>query len=146
MCTAKQKNVRRGLQQQEANAIGMGNADDAIPVGFERSQAILQALVDQAPQSRFYYSDLFATYRSPIYSPGIHTPMPNKSETFRVEGDNAELRHYLARLARKSRCFSRCIHALRRAIKLFVFAWNRCQLYRHQFPKYPAHLPDFVCP
>jgi IS1 family transposase len=42
-----------------------------------------------------------------------------------VEGVNAELWHYLARLARKSRCFSRCIHALRRAVKLFVFTWNR---------------------
>jgi hypothetical protein len=33
-----------------------------------------------------------------------------------------------------------CIHALRCAVKLFVFAWNRRQLYRQRFPKYPAHL------
>jgi len=78
--------------------------------------------VDAVPQAHFYYSDLFAPYHSLLYTPGIHTPMPNKSQTFRVEGDNAELRHYLARLARRSRCFSRCIHALRHAIKLFVFA------------------------
>ncbi|MBN8594841.1 MAG: IS1 family transposase [Anaerolineae bacterium] len=64
--------------------------------------------------------------------------MPDKSQTFRVEGDNAELRHYLARLARRSRCFSRCIQALRRAIKLFVFAWNRRQLYLARYPHYPA--------
>jgi hypothetical protein len=72
--------------------------------------------------------------------------MPDKSETYRVEGVNAELRHYLARLARKSRCFSRCVHALCRAIKLFVFAWNRRQLYRQRYPDYPAHLIDFVSP
>jgi insertion element IS1 protein InsB len=112
----------------------------------ERSQAVLQALVDAAPQARFYYSDLFATYRTLIYAPGLYTPMPDKSETFRVEGDNAELRHYLARLARRSRCFSRSIRALRRAVKLFVFAWNPRQLYHQRFPKYPAHLMDFVCP
>ena len=111
-----------------------------------RSEGLRQTVVDTARQARFYYSDLFATYRSLIYSPGIHTPMPDKSETFRVEGINAELRHYLARLARRSRCFSRCIHALRRAVKLFVHAWNARQLYRQRFPKYPAHLPDFVCP
>jgi IS1 family transposase len=111
-----------------------------------RKTESLQAMLDEAPQAGYYYSDLFAPYRSLIYSPGIHTPMPNKSETYRVEGDNAELRHYLARLARKSRCFSRCIHALRRAIKLFVFAWNRRQLYHQRFPAYPAYLKDFVCP
>ena len=77
--------------------------------------------------------------------PGIHTPMPDKSETFWVEGVNAELRHYLARLARKSRCFSRCIQALRLAIKLFVFAWNRRQLYHLRFSRYLAHLLDFAC-
>jgi IS1 family transposase len=32
--------------------------------------------------------------------------MPDKSQTYSVEADNAELRPYLARLARRSRCFS----------------------------------------
>lgn len=115
-------------------------------VASERNPECLQSLVDEAPQAAFYFSDLFATYRSLLYTPGIHTPMPDKSETYRVEGMNAELRHYLARLARKSRCFSRCIEALRRAVKLFVFAWNRRQLYRQRYPTYPAHLIQFVCP
>jgi IS1 family transposase len=113
-------------------------------VAFERTEAALQALVEQAPQANFYYTDLFATYRNLVYAPGIHTPMPDKTETYRVEGDNAELRHYLARLARKSRCFSRCIHALRRTVKLFVHLWNRRQLHRQRYPKYPAHLLQFV--
>ena len=113
-------------------------------VDWERTERLLQALVDEAPQARYYYSDLFATYRSLVYAPGIHTPMPDKSETYRVEGLNAELRHYLARLARKSRCFSRCIQALRRAVKLFVNLWNRRQLHRQRFPHYPAHLIQFV--
>jgi insertion element IS1 protein InsB len=113
-------------------------------VAEEREEALLQAMVDDTPQARFYYSDLFATYRNLVYAPGIHTPMPDKSETYRVEGVNAELRHYLARLARKSRCFSRCIQALRRAVKLFVHLWNRRQLHRQRFPRYPAHLLQFV--
>ncbi len=113
-------------------------------VDWERTERLLQALVDEAPQARYYYSDLFATYRNLVYAPGIHTPMPDKSETYRVEGLNAELRHYLARLARKSRCFSRCIQALRRAVKLFVNLWNRRQLHRQRFPHYPAHLLQFV--
>lgn len=113
-------------------------------VAWERTEALLQAMVDEAPQAKFYYSDLFAAYRNLVYAPGIHTPVPDKSETYRVEGDNAELRHYLARLARRSRCFSRCIEALRRAIKLFVYAWNRRQLHRHRFPKYPTFVFQFL--
>lgn len=113
-------------------------------VAPSRTEAILQALLDAAPQARFYYSDLLAVYRRLLYTPGIHTPMPNKSETYRVEGDNAELRHYLARLGRKSRCFSRCIHALRRAVRLFVYLWNARQLYRQVYPAYPAHLIQFL--
>ena len=101
---------------------------------------------DDAPQAAFYFSDLFPLYRYLVYTPGIHRPMPDKSETYRVEGVNAELRHYLARLARKSRCFSRRIDALCRTVKLFVFSWKRRQLYRSQFPRYPAHLIDFVYP
>ena len=65
-------------------------------VASERSQATLQQMVDASPQAAFYFSDLFATYRSLVYTPGIYTPMPDKSETYRVEGMNAELRHYLA--------------------------------------------------
>ena len=54
------------------------------------------------------------------------------------------LRHYLARLARRSRCFSRSIEALRRHVKLFIYAWNRRQLYRRLHPNYPAHVIHFI--
>lgn len=113
-------------------------------VATERSDTTLQQMIDNAPQAAFYFSDLFATYRRLIYTPGYYTPMPDKSETYRVEGDNSELRHYLARLVRRSRCFSRCIHALRAAIRLFVYAWNRRQLYKSRYPDYPAHVMDHV--
>ena len=77
---------------------------------------------------------------------GDHLAMGDKSETYAVEAGNAELRHYLARLVRRSRCFSRCINALRRHGKAFVHAWNRRQLHKQQYPKYPTHLIDFVYP
>ena len=115
-------------------------------VVVERDEETFQALLDAAPQAVWYYSDLFATYKSLIYSPGTHTAMPDKSETYRVEGVNAELRHYLARLRRKTRCFSKCLHALIRSLKVFVFAWNRRQLHKQTFPDYPAPLIHFVHP
>lgn len=115
-------------------------------VGRHRTEAVMQQMLDEAPQAARYYSDRFPTYAALFYAPGIHQAMGDKSQTYRVEGTNAELRHYLARLARGSRCFSRCIHALTRAVKLFVFAWNRRQLYRHKRPGYPAHLIQFLYP
>jgi len=70
--------------------------------------------------------------------------MYDKSQTYSVEGDNAELRHYLARLTRKSHCFSNCIKALRRAFELFVWCWNRRQLRKQRHPRYPIKLIDSV--
>jgi len=113
-------------------------------IGSERSEAVLQALIDQSPQAACYFSDAFPTYNALIYTPGTHRSLPNKSQTYSVEGDNAELRHYLARLGRRSRCFSRCLGALTRAVKLLVVAWNRRQLYHQRFPNYPAHVFQFV--
>jgi len=115
-------------------------------VGYERTETVMQAMVDAAPQAAVYFSDEFSTYSALLYTPGTHLAMPDKSQTYRVEGDNAELRHYLARLARRSRCFSRSVLALQRAIKLFVYAWNRRQLYKQRYPNYPAHLIQFVSP
>lgn len=88
----------------------------------------LQAVVDQALQARAYYSDGFATYRDLVYGNTRYTAMANKSQTYTVENSNANLQHYVVRWGRKSRCFSRNIDALRRAVKLFVWCYNQRQL------------------
>jgi len=115
-------------------------------VVWERTEQVMQAVLDRSPQAYFYFSDQFATYNTLIYSPALHQTLPDKSQTYSVEADTAELRHYLARLARKSRCFSRCIHALWPTIKLFVYAWNRRQLHKQAFPNYPAFVYEFISP
>jgi insertion element IS1 protein InsB len=103
----------------------------------------MQSLVDSAAHAARYFSDGFSTYGDLCYW-GVHTMIYDKSETYSVEGTNADLRHYLARLGRKSRCFSRCIKALRRAVDLFVHFYNRRQLRKRQHPHYPAHIIDFL--
>ncbi len=112
-------------------------------VVVERTSTVLQGLLDQLPYAEHYYSDGYTLYAAGIYG-APYTPCYDKRQTFAVEADNAELRHYLARLARKSRCFSRSLDALRDAIQLFVWAWNRRQLHKRRFPRYPAHLREFV--
>jgi IS1 family transposase len=115
-------------------------------VVWTRTQEAIQVLIDNAPKARWYYSDGFDAYKWLWYHFGRYEVSEGKSDTYSVEGDNAQLRHYLARLARKSRCFSRCPYALECALRVFAYAFNRRQLYRQRFPIYPAHVMDFVSP
>jgi hypothetical protein len=80
------------------------------------------------------------------YHYGQYAVSDEMSETYSVEGDNAEFRHYLARLARSSRYLSRCDYALNCVLHLFIDCFNRRQLYKQLFPRYPANLIDFVYP
>ena len=99
------------------------------------------------------FNDAFSLYDSIGY-PGEHRSLPNKRETFSVEGDNAELRncrnlrvrHYLAHLARRSRCYSRRLEALAQAVDLFVMAWNRRQRFNAEYPHYRRNLIEFITP
>jgi IS1 family transposase len=102
----------------------------------------MQRVVDRAPAGQ-YYSDCLNAYRGLIYW-GKHEPCDDKSQTYSVEGVNADLRHYPGRLARKSRCFSGCIKALRRAVDLFVHFYNERQIRERKYPNYPAHLIDSI--
>ena len=43
-----------------------------------------------------------------------------KTYMTRVEGENTRLRHYLARLKRKTLCYSKCEQMLRASIKLLL--------------------------
>jgi insertion element IS1 protein InsB len=115
-------------------------------VVWERTPHALQAVVDQGKRARQYFSDQWSVYQHLVYYPGKYGVSEGKQDTYSVEGDNADLRHYLARLVRRSRCFSRCIQALWNAIKLFVHCYNQRQLYKQAYPGYPAHVFQFVTP
>lgn len=91
-----------------------------------------------------YYSDQFPLYGSLTYRKGYHLSLPHKHETYSVEGENADLRHYLTRLARKSCCFSQCLHWLNPHIRAFAHAWNRHQLHNRVYPFNKKQVIDFV--
>jgi len=109
----------------------------------ERTSQALQACLERAPQAKQYYSDAFPVYDT-LYYGAPYEMRTDKQETYSVEAVNADLRHYLKRLARKSRCFSRRIHALIRNLQLFVYCYNHRQLMKRLYPKYSFHLVDFV--
>lgn len=48
----------------------------------------------------------------------------SKAEIFTVEGDNSLFRHFLARLRRKSKCYSKCRKMLEYSVRLLMQKWN----------------------
>ena len=48
----------------------------------------------------------------------------SKAETFTVEGYNSLFRHFLARLRRKTKCYSKCQKMLEYSVKLLMAKWN----------------------
>ena len=50
--------------------------------------------------------------------------LQSKAETYTVEGYNSLLRHFLARLRRRTKCYSKCIKMLEYSLKLFMAKWN----------------------
>jgi len=111
----------------------------------ERSALNLQACLERAPQARQYYSDAFPGYDN-LYYGAPYEMRTDKKETYSVEAVNADLRHYLKRLARKSRCFSRCLDALLKNLQLFAYCYNQRQLMKLSYPQYNLPLIDFLPP
>ena len=102
-------------------------------VAFDKSPARIQAIVDNAPEAKTYYSDGWFGYIDVVY-PGRHIRNArNKNDTFTVESVNADLRHYIPLLARRSRCFPRKLETLRAVIEVFVEAYNQFGLAKMKF-------------
>lgn len=123
-------------------------------VGFDVAQdktaQRIQRIVDSAPKARRYYTDGYVGYLDVIY-PGRHIyNIHDKKDTFTVEGVNADLRHYIPTLARRSRCFPRKLENLQAVLAVFVQAYNRFGLqkdrYRSRHPgaAVPFSLFDFL--
>ena len=118
-------------------------------VAFDKSPARIQQIVDSAPGAEQYCTDGWSGYADVIY-PGKHIwNTHDKSDTFTVEGVNADLRHYIPLLARRSRCFARTLDTLRAVLEVFVDAYNRFGAAKHAYrqcrPKgsFPFALVDF---
>ena len=48
----------------------------------------------------------------------------SKAETFTVEGYNSLFRHFLARMRRKTKCYSKCEKMLEYSMKILMMKWN----------------------
>lgn len=117
---------------------------------YDKSPERIQQIVDAGEEAEFYCTDGYTGYIDVVY-PGIHIRNTHdKSDTFTVEGVNADLRHYIPLLARRSRCFPRKLETLKAVLKVFASAYNRFGLAKHQYRLYhpkgevPFGLVDFI--
>ena len=120
----------------------------AFDVDKAKAQQLIQRMVDGAPNAERYYTDGYYGYTEIIF-PGYHVRNErDKSDTYLVESVNADLRHYIPGLRRRSRIFYRTIETFHAVLSMFVDAYNkfgeRKMLYRSKHPDHHGDLPFSV--
>lgn len=102
-------------------------------VSRNKMSRTIQGMVDAAPAAEHYCTDGYSGYLDVVF-PGKHIfNIHNKKDTFTVEGVNADLRHYIPTLARRSRCFPRKLENLQAVLAVFVSAYNRFGFQKSQY-------------
>ena len=105
----------------------------SFDVALDKSPSRIQSMIDSAPDADLYCTDGWNGYVDVVY-PGRHIRnVIDKSDTFTVEGVNADLRHYIPILARRSRCFARSLETLRAVMDVFVDAYNQYGIAKHKY-------------
>ena len=114
------------ISRNPRQIVGFDVANDKAP---DR----IQAIVDSAFDAPKYCTNGYLGYVDVAY-PGKHIRnVRDKSNTYTVEGINADLRHYIPVLARRSRCFARKLETLYAVIDVFVEAYNRFGIAKHKY-------------
>ena len=123
-----------------------------IDAAYDKSPERIQALIDTAPSAEKYYTDGYLGYIDLVY-PGKHIRnIHNKKDTCGVESVNADLRHYIPVLRRRSRCFPRKLETLQAVLEVFADAYNafgvaKMKFRRNRDPKsreLPFSVLDFL--
>ena len=92
--------------------------------------ALIQEMVDGITQAERYYTDGGSAYWGVDFIGRHVRNMIDKSDMHNIESSNADLRHYIAGLRRRSRCFLRSMETLRAVLYVFVHAYNRFEIGR----------------
>lgn len=68
------------------------------------------------------FSDYYKAYESLVQN---SQHIQSKAETYTVEGYNSLFRHFLARMRRKTKCYSKCNEMLEHSIRLLMVKLNK---------------------
>ena len=99
----------------------------------------IQRIVDSAESADKYCTDGGKVYLDVIFGGKHIRNMTDKSDTHNIEGSNADLRHHIKGLARRSRCFFRTLETLNAVLSLFIDAYNKFGERKFQMRKPVIH-------
>jgi IS1 family transposase len=95
-------------------------------VSEDKSAETIQSLVDSVPKAEKYCTDGYIAYTDVNFRPGRHIRnVRDKKDTHNIESVNADFRHYIPVLARRSRCFPRSLESLTAVLTVFADAFNK---------------------
>jgi IS1 family transposase len=104
-------------------------------VGLDKTSKRIQKIVDGGPEAKRYCTDGYIGYLDVVF-PGEHIRNTHdKKDTHTVESINADLRHYIPLLRRRSRCFARSLETLTAVMRVFVEAYNEFGLAKFKYRK-----------
>ena len=85
----------------------------------------IQEMVDNTIPAEKYCTDGGQVYLGVDFIGCHKRNIRDKSDTHNIEGSNADIRHYIAGLRRRSRCFFRRIETLIAVLGIFAYAYNK---------------------
>ena len=94
-------------------------------VAHEVSAEAIEKMVFSTEPAKRYSTDGAPVYEGVDFFGKHNANAYDKSDTHNVEGSNADLRHYIAGLRRRSRCFFRSLETLKAVLWVFANANNK---------------------
>ena len=122
---------RKSRSETRANAFVMTmiSREPRQIVAFDVDTSVnapcIQRMVDSVVPARNYFTDGCSVYRGVDFVGRLRQNFCDKNDTHIIESTNADLRHYIAGLARRSRTFFRKLETKRNVLSVFVNAYNK---------------------
>ena len=95
----------------------------AVDNGVKSRQ--IQWIADSVGYAKEYCTDGCLVYQDVVFGGKHRQNFENKKDTHNIESSNADLRHYIAGLKRRSRCFFRSRETLEAVLSVFIDAYNK---------------------
>jgi len=97
----------------------------AFAVDKSKSADVLQRIVDAVPPANVYHTDGYYGYAGVDFCGRHNQNWVNKNDTHLIESTNADLRHYIPGLRRRSRIFYRSLETFHSVLSVFIDAYNK---------------------
>jgi len=115
-----------------------------VDVAFDKEARRIQNIVDTSPPAEKYATDGYLAYCDVVYYGKHIRNVRDKKSTHNVESINADLRHYIPLLRRRSKCFARSLETLKAVVEVFVDAYNQFGLAKYEWRQLHSSRPPYA--